>query len=121
MSFGLNYGIPEFRFDVGSGAAVIRGYAPLSLDTWHTVRLIRSKKDGNIDSSLFTKLLKKTNILSHMLYTGVMEIDRQDNITGHSPGTFETLDLQLPLYIGGFPSWASAYNQSGFSSGFDGE
>ncbi|XP_065222037.1 basement membrane-specific heparan sulfate proteoglycan core protein isoform X4 [Planococcus citri] len=95
ISFGLNFGTPEFRFDVGSGPAVIRGVQPLSMNTWHTVRLIRDKREG------------------------YMEINKRENYTGSSPGSFERLDLKFPLFIGGLPTDAN-YNNSGFVSGFEG-
>ena len=47
VCFGLNGAYPEFRFDVGSGPAIIRGQNPLELNRWHTVHLRRQKKNGN--------------------------------------------------------------------------
>lgn len=46
VSLGLNGGFVEFRFDVGSGPAVIKSALPVSLGQWHTVKLIRSRRDG---------------------------------------------------------------------------
>lgn len=50
-----------------------------------------------------------------------MEVDKQENFTGSSPGTFERLDLELPLYIGGLPEGPSPYNTTGFRTGFEGD
>jgi hypothetical protein len=49
LCFGLNNAYPEFRFDVGSGPAVIRGQLPLELNRWHTVHLKRASKNGRFD------------------------------------------------------------------------
>lgn len=46
VCFGLSGAVPEFRFDVGSGPAIIRGKNPLELNKWHTVHLRREKKNG---------------------------------------------------------------------------
>ena len=46
VCFGLSEGYPEFRFDVGSGPAVIRGNKTLDLNQWHTVKLTRNRKKG---------------------------------------------------------------------------
>jgi len=46
VCFGLNEGYPEFRFDVGSGPAIIRGNKTLTLNEWHTIKLSRNRKDG---------------------------------------------------------------------------
>ena len=46
MSFGLQNGYPEFRFDVGAGPAVIRGDTPLQIGKFHTVKLSRNRKEG---------------------------------------------------------------------------
>lgn len=46
MSLGLNQGFVEFKFDVGSGAAVIKNNRPIALGQWHTVKITRSRKDG---------------------------------------------------------------------------
>ena len=48
VCFGLNGAYPEFRFDVGSGPAIIRGQNPLELNRWHTIHLKRQKKNGEL-------------------------------------------------------------------------
>jgi len=45
MSLGMREGRVEFRFDVGSGPAIIRS-DPVSLNEWHTIRIQRDRKDG---------------------------------------------------------------------------
>ena len=49
VSIGLRNGIPEFRFDMGSGPAVIRG-TPVSMGQWHTIQVSRQKKNGKVRS-----------------------------------------------------------------------
>ena len=46
VSLGLNNSYVEFRFDVGSGPAVIRSDRPIRIGEWHTVALSRTKKEG---------------------------------------------------------------------------
>lgn len=47
MCFGLNGAYPEFRFDVGSGPAIIRGNNPVQMNTWNTVQFKRDRKNGS--------------------------------------------------------------------------
>ena len=51
VCFGMKGAYPEFRFDVGSGPAVIRGEMPLQLNRWHTVHLKRDRKSGTYAGS----------------------------------------------------------------------
>lgn len=46
ISFGLQSGFPELRFNLGTGTAVIKASEPLKLNKWHTVRLIRNFREG---------------------------------------------------------------------------
>ena len=46
VSFGINDGFAEFRFDVGSGPAVLKSLKRLKLNEWHTVRLSRNRREG---------------------------------------------------------------------------
>ncbi|XP_025416415.1 basement membrane-specific heparan sulfate proteoglycan core protein isoform X4 [Sipha flava] len=96
FSFGLNNGYPEFRFDVGSGAAIIKASEPVTLNEWHTARLERTKKHGT------------------------MYIDEQGPYQGVSPGTFQGMDLAQLLYIGGVPDFGTIHKDVGFRSGLVG-
>ena len=49
VCFGLKEGYPEFRFDVGSGPAIIRGNNTLPLNEWHTIKLTRDRQKGKND------------------------------------------------------------------------
>ena len=53
VSFGLSSGYAEFRFNVGSGPAVLRSRQPLALGQWHTVKLARDRKEGEPEGSFF--------------------------------------------------------------------
>lgn len=48
ISFGLREGVPEFRFDVGSGTGIVQGNRPVSMGEWHTVQLNRNRKIGRL-------------------------------------------------------------------------
>lgn len=50
-----------------------------------------------------------------------MEVNGLYNFTGSSPGKFETLDLQLPLYIGGIPNYQYISDWTNFNVGFNGK
>lgn len=96
ISFGISNGYPEFRFDVGSGPAVIRGTRPLELGQWHTVNLSRSKSEG------------------------FMIVDETEHFTGSIYGSFQGLDLLEPLYVGGHPNFKQVHRLAGQSKGFVG-
>ena len=93
ISFGLNNGYPEFRFDVGAGPAVIKADKPIEMGKWHTVKLNRNKKDGS------------------------MLVDEDGPFTGSVSGRFLGLDLLEPLYLGGVPNFRSIHKLSGFNRG----
>ncbi|XP_052832935.1 basement membrane-specific heparan sulfate proteoglycan core protein isoform X4 [Octopus bimaculoides] len=95
MCLGLRGRYPEFRFNVGSGPAIIRGNQSLELNKWHTVRLKRDRKEG--------KLI----------------IDGQPFV-GTAPGPFQGLDLNQPLYLGGLPDFNAIPQSVGFDRGFVG-
>jgi len=97
FSLGLRRGVPEFRFDVGSGAAVIAASAPVTLNEWHTVKLNRTKKHGT------------------------MYVDGRGPYRGTSPGTFQGMDLAQLLYVGGVPDFETIHKDAGYRSGFIGE
>jgi dystroglycan 1 len=46
VSLGLNNSYVEFRFDVGSGPAVIKSDRQIRIGEWHTVKLSRTRKQG---------------------------------------------------------------------------
>ncbi|CAL1546871.1 unnamed protein product [Lymnaea stagnalis] len=96
LCFGLSGQYPEFRFDAGSGPAIIRGKQPLALNQWHTVQLKREKKNGT------------------------MFVNDEPAYRGEAPGQFEGLDLGSPMYVGGVPAATVLSPSVGFRSGFVG-
>nr|KAG5704759.1 hypothetical protein BaRGS_005215 [Batillaria attramentaria] len=96
VCFGLNGAYPEFRFDVGSGPAIIRGQNPLELNKWHTVHLKRQRKNGTL------------------------VVNDEPVYYGEAPGRFVGMDIVEPMYLGGVPNYAAIPRAAGFSSGFVG-
>ena len=74
----LRDAIPEFRFDLGTGVAIIRGTSPIALNRWHRVEVERS---GNM---------------------GQMIIDGSVPFLGNSPGDFVGLQLGNSLFLGSY-------------------
>lgn len=96
LCFGLRERYPEFRFNVGSGPAVIRGNQTLELDKWYTIQLKRDRREG------------------------MMLIDGQPLYTGTAPGRFQGLDLDQSFYLGGVPDFRVIPQSTGFDRGFVG-
>ncbi|XP_060600902.1 basement membrane-specific heparan sulfate proteoglycan core protein-like [Ruditapes philippinarum] len=96
VCFGLNEGYPEFRFDVGSGPAIIRGNNTLPLHQWHTIKLTRDRQKGS------------------------MIVNEEPAYTGQSPGYFTVLDLQGYMYLGSVPNYDNIPRGTGFREGFVG-
>ncbi|KAF7652997.1 hypothetical protein LDENG_00088920, partial [Lucifuga dentata] len=71
----------EFRFDCGSGGAVIRSEEQISLDTWHELRVSRTAKSG------------------------ILQVDSQRPMEGIAEGAFTQIKCSSPLYIGGVPAY----------------
>ncbi|KAL1116703.1 hypothetical protein AAG570_005175 [Ranatra chinensis] len=96
VSFGLRDGVPEFRFDVGSGPAIISSDEPLQMGVWHHIKLKRDRRDG---------------------YMWVNEVGPY---TGSSSGRYQGLDLNQPLYVGSVPDFSKIHTLAGFDTGFVG-
>ncbi|XP_041377591.1 basement membrane-specific heparan sulfate proteoglycan core protein-like isoform X3 [Gigantopelta aegis] len=96
MCFGLRGAYPEFRFDVGSGPAIIRGQRPLQLGQWHTVSLKRDRKNGTLI------------------------VNDEPAYSGIAPGKFVGLDLVENMYLGGVPNYQAIPRAAGFNQGFVG-
>ena len=47
ISLSMSGSRVEFRFDLGSGPVIITS-DPVALDTWHTVRIKRNKREGQL-------------------------------------------------------------------------
>uniref|UniRef100_T1IKD2 Basement membrane-specific heparan sulfate proteoglycan core protein n=1 Tax=Strigamia maritima TaxID=126957 RepID=T1IKD2_STRMM len=96
LSLGLNGSYVEFRFDVGSGPAVLQSQEPVEMNAWHTVRVARNKREG------------------------MLSVNNQTVVNGSAPGNFQGLDLSEPFYVGGVPDFNNIHRLSGFTHGFVG-
>ena len=89
---GLKEGVPEFKFDLGSGTALIRGPKPLELNVWHTIKIERNRRNAT------------------------MTINGIQKVHGMISGRFQGLDLIDPFYLGGHPD----IQELGYEEGFQG-
>ncbi|KAH9504452.1 hypothetical protein Btru_063679 [Bulinus truncatus] len=96
VCFGLQQQVPEFRFDVGSGPAIIRGNRSLELNKWHTVHLKLNR--GN----------------------GTLLVNDEPAYQGIAPGQYEALDLGAPFYLGSVPDFNKIPRTVGYSKGLVG-
>ncbi|XP_013792509.2 pikachurin-like, partial [Limulus polyphemus] len=96
MSISLVDGFVEFRFDLGSGPAVIRSPTSVQMDKWHTLFVSRTGRNG------------------------VLEVDDQPRVEGTSQGAFTQLSLPLNLYLGGVPDLNDVAQLSGITASFSG-
>ncbi|KAK9500538.1 hypothetical protein O3M35_001785 [Rhynocoris fuscipes] len=96
VSFGLRNGYPEFRFDMGSGSAQITADNPVILGEWVRVRLEKDRKLGSL------------------------QVNDGPKKTGTSPGRYQGLDLEQPLYLGSVPDFKRIQRSTGFDNGFVG-
>ncbi|KAL7859348.1 hypothetical protein SRHO_G00144950 [Serrasalmus rhombeus] len=70
----------EFRYELGTGQAVLRSQEPVSLGQWHRVAAERVNKDGSL------------------------KVDHAKEIRRSSPGKAQGLNIHTPMYLGGVPS-----------------
>ncbi|XP_031421931.1 basement membrane-specific heparan sulfate proteoglycan core protein isoform X8 [Clupea harengus] len=70
----------EFRYELGSGQAVLRSQEPVSLGEWHRVAAGRLNKDGSL------------------------KVDQEREIKRASPGKSQGLNIHTAMFLGGVPS-----------------
>ncbi|KAH7640417.1 pikachurin-like protein [Dermatophagoides farinae] len=80
ISLNLVDGYVEFRFDLGTGAAILRSPEKITMKEWHTIYATRTGREG------------------------LLRVDDQPIAHGQSLGAFTQLTLPLNLYIGGVTS-----------------
>ncbi|XP_077509129.1 basement membrane-specific heparan sulfate proteoglycan core protein-like isoform X11 [Amblyomma americanum] len=96
-SIGIRNGSLEFRFDSGSGPAIIRHPEKLRPNEWITLSASRNAQNGEL-----------------MLNDG-------HRATGRSPGPSQGVNLNTPMYIGGVDkSKIRVHPEAGVSHGFEG-
>ncbi|KAM7392068.1 hypothetical protein PAMP_022707 [Pampus punctatissimus] len=86
----------EFRFDCGSGGAVIRSEEQISLDGWHELRVSRTAKSG------------------------ILQVDSQRPQEAIAEGAFTQISCSSPLYIGGVPEYDKTKRTAGVIKPFTG-
>ena len=80
LSVTLRRGYVEFRYDLGSGLAVIRSTRRLVPGRWHRIQAKRWHKDG------------------------MLKVDGLDDVSGQSGGDLRSLDIDRePTFVGGIP------------------
>ncbi|KAJ8360629.1 hypothetical protein SKAU_G00171540 [Synaphobranchus kaupii] len=70
----------EFRYELGTGMAILRSRDPVTLDQWHRVTAERLNKDG------------------------FLKVDQAPEVRRSSPGKAQGLNIHTPMYLGGVPS-----------------
>ncbi|XP_026867788.2 LOW QUALITY PROTEIN: basement membrane-specific heparan sulfate proteoglycan core protein [Electrophorus electricus] len=86
----------EFRFELGTGQAVLRSQEPVSLGQWHHVSAERLGKDGSL------------------------KVDHAREIQRSSPGKAQGLNIYTPCSSGGVPSMDLLPKPANVSLLFDG-
>uniref|UniRef100_A0A8C5LSG1 EGF like, fibronectin type III and laminin G domains n=1 Tax=Leptobrachium leishanense TaxID=445787 RepID=A0A8C5LSG1_9ANUR len=96
ISITLVNGHVLFRFDCGSGTAVIRSEKPITLGQWHELRLSRTAKNG------------------------ILQVDNQNPVEGMAEGAFTQIKCNPDIYIGGVPNFDAVKKNSGVIRPFTG-
>ncbi|XP_069820865.1 pikachurin isoform X2 [Dendropsophus ebraccatus] len=96
VSITMVGGYVVFRFDCGSGTAVIRSEKPVSLGQWHELRVSRTAKNG------------------------LLQVDNQMQVEGMSEGGFTQIKCNPDIYIGGVPDYDTVKKNSGVLRPFSG-
>ena len=78
LSINLVEGHVQLRYDLGSGFANLTSPEKVTMGEWQSLKITRNQKFGTLQ-----------------LNTGQM-------VTGLSPGSLTELNLELPLYLGGY-------------------
>uniref|UniRef100_A0A8D1HGC0 Pikachurin n=1 Tax=Sus scrofa TaxID=9823 RepID=A0A8D1HGC0_PIG len=86
----------QFRFNCGTGVAIITSETKIKLGAWHTVTLYR---DG---------------------LNGLLQLNNGTPVTGQSQGQYSKITFRTPLYVGGAPSVYWLVRATGTNRGFQG-
>ncbi|EMP30275.1 Pikachurin [Chelonia mydas] len=86
----------EFRFDCGSGTAIIRSEEPVVLGQWHELRVSRTAKNG------------------------ILQVDKQKPVEGMAEGAFTQIKCNTDIFIGGVPNYDNLKKNSGILKPFSG-
>ncbi|XP_044537322.1 pikachurin [Gracilinanus agilis] len=96
LSINMVAGYVEFRFDCGSGTAILRSEEPLSLGHWHELHVSRTAKNG------------------------ILQVDRQRTVEGMAEGAFTQIKCNTDIFIGGVPNYDNVKKNSGILQPFSG-
>ncbi|KAG8131158.1 hypothetical protein E2320_017767 [Naja naja] len=86
----------EFRFDCGSGTAIIRSEDPISLNQWHELKVSRTAKNG------------------------ILQVDQQTPVERMAEGAFTQIKCNPEIFIGGVPDYDDVKKNSGVLKPFSG-
>ncbi|XP_061674359.1 pikachurin isoform X2 [Syngnathoides biaculeatus] len=96
LAINLLDGFVEFRFDCGSGGAVLRSEERVAMDAWHELRVSRTAKSG------------------------ILQVDSQKAVEGFAEGAFTQINCSSALYIGGVPQYDKTKKAAGVLKPFTG-
>ncbi|XP_072887750.1 basement membrane-specific heparan sulfate proteoglycan core protein isoform X3 [Hemitrygon akajei] len=77
ISIAMLNGHVEFRYELGSGLAILKSINPVSLHKWHRLRAYRHDRNGSLT------------------------VDKEEEVRNVSPGKSQGLNLRSPMYLGG--------------------
>uniref|UniRef100_A0A8D0GIY7 Pikachurin n=1 Tax=Sphenodon punctatus TaxID=8508 RepID=A0A8D0GIY7_SPHPU len=86
----------EFRFDCGSGTAIIRSEEPISMGQWHELRVSRTAKNG------------------------ILQVNQQKPVEGKAEGAFTQIKCNPEIFIGGVPNYDGLKKNAGILKPFSG-
>ncbi|XP_053304088.1 pikachurin [Spea bombifrons] len=96
MSLAIIRRSVQFRFNCGTGAAVITSHGKIKLGHWHTATIYR---EG---------------------LTGWLRLDNSSAVSGKSQGQYSKITFRTPFYLGGAPSAYWLVKSAGTNRGFKG-
>ncbi|XP_053308483.1 basement membrane-specific heparan sulfate proteoglycan core protein [Spea bombifrons] len=96
VSIAMVGGHLEFRYELGSGLAILRSAQPIQLGRWHKVSAERLNKDGT------------------------MQVDSNPPIKRSSPGKSQGLNLKTLMYLGGADGSVELPSAANISQNFQG-
>ena len=112
-SIAIKDGRVEFRFDTGSGPAILRSGVPINAGVWYTVYIERKLREGKLELS--TGDSDESNDDGET--TGI-----STTVIGKSPGSTRGLNIRTSLYFGGIDDFSKYIiaEGAGVKNGFAG-
>jgi len=96
ISIALTRGRVDFRFDLGTGPAIIRSDRIMAMNEWHTIKITRTGR------------------------TGHLQVDNETSKEGISQGSFTQLTLTLDMFVGGHRNFDETARKAGVEQAFKG-